>query len=106
MNVPIKRTYRLGEFHPFESSDRRFLYLVPAGAIFEIDGPAAQLLDRLGKGSATHDELMAELTETGLSQIDAHELIAELFSARVISTGEFAPTPLANPPDDFPLQSL
>jgi uncharacterized protein len=106
MNVPIKRTYRLGEFHPFESSDRRFLYLVPAGAIFEIDGPAGQLLDRLGKGSATHDELMAELVDTGLDQVDAHGLIGELFSARVIASGEMAPPPMANPPADFPLQSL
>jgi uncharacterized protein len=106
MNVPIKRTYRLGEFHPFESSDRRFLYLVPASAIFEIDVAAGRLLDRLGKGSATHDELMAELVDTGIDQVDAHGLIGELFSARVIASGEMKPAPMANPPDDFPLQSL
>ena len=29
--------FRLGEFHEFEGAGKRFLYLVPAGAIFEVD---------------------------------------------------------------------
>ncbi|MCC6914874.1 MAG: quinohemoprotein amine dehydrogenase maturation protein [Rhodospirillaceae bacterium] len=106
MNVTIKHSYRRGEFHQFASSDRRFLYLVPAGAIFEIDDPAARVIDRLGKGTASHQELMEELAAAGMEAPDAHELIGELFGARVIGSGEIAPTALANPPDDFPLQSL
>jgi len=41
------RPYRLGEFHRFEGGGRRFLYLVPAGAIFELDDAAAMLIDRV-----------------------------------------------------------
>ena len=31
------RAYRLGEFHRFEAAGANFLYLVPAGAIFDVD---------------------------------------------------------------------
>ena len=37
MTATETRTYRLGEFHRFEGGGRQFLYLVPAGAIFEMD---------------------------------------------------------------------
>ena len=55
------RAYRLGEFHPFSARDRRFLYLVPAGAIFELDGAAELLLDRLAEGEASEEQLLADL---------------------------------------------
>ena len=31
------RTYRLGEFYSFEAAARPFVYLVPEGAVFELD---------------------------------------------------------------------
>ena len=37
MTAVDTRIYRLGEFHRFESAGVRFLYLVPAGAIFAVD---------------------------------------------------------------------
>ena len=99
MTATDTRVYRLGEFHAFESAGRRFLYLVPAGAIFELDDAAAAVLDRLARSEASQDELTAELGVPG-------ELIEELYYSRAIVTGSPAPEPPQNAPVVFPLQTL
>jgi len=107
------RVYRLGEFHAFSAGDRRFVYLVPAGAIFELDAAAQGLIDTLGGGEASHEQLAAELTAQGFSASDVEELIVELYQSRVIVAGD--PTVGAvidgayssdEAPADFPLQTL
>ena len=64
------REYRLGEFHSFagvgEGADRRFLYLVPAGAVFELDGAAEILLGALSGSPATHQILLDRLAASGI----------------------------------------
>jgi uncharacterized protein len=100
------REYRLGEFHSFESASRRFLYLVPAGAVFELDGAAEILLGALSGSPANHDELIGRLVASGIAEDEAAELIGEMFQSRVIVTGDHVMEPLENPPADFPLQSL
>jgi len=52
MTATETRTYRLGEFHKFDGGGRQFLYLVPAGAIFELDDGAAAVIDALSAGEA------------------------------------------------------
>jgi len=99
-------TYRLGENHRFAAGGREFLYLVPAGAIFELDDGASAVIKRLEAGPASHEELAAELAEHGYSFDDACELVEELFQARVIASTDARPEPLDSPPVDFPLQSL
>lgn len=106
MTAVATRTYRPGEFHSFEAASRRFLYLVPAGAVFELDAAAEKVLDRLGRGEADHDELMEELVAEGFTYDDADELLSELYHSHVIVSGDTVRDPLANPPADFPLQSL
>ena len=106
MTPVATRTYRRGEFHTFEGGGRRFLYLVPAGAIFEVDSAAGSLVDRLAGGEATHDELIADLTAGGTNLDDAQELIEELYSARAIVEGPQFQDPVQDPPADFPLQTL
>ncbi len=106
MTATATRTYRPGEFHDFEASGRRFVYLVPAGAVFELDGAAEQIVERLRTKEADHDELMAELVSEGYSYTDADELLGELYHSHLIVSGETVREPLANPPADFPLQSL
>ncbi len=106
MTATATRNYRLGEFHSFAAADRRFLYLVPAGAVFELDDAAEKLVARLELGEAAHDELMGELVASGYSYSDADELIGELYHSHVIVTGETIRPVMENPPDDFPLQSL
>jgi uncharacterized protein len=100
------RTYRLGEFHPFEGGQRKFLYLVPAGAIFELDDAASAVIERLSGGEATHEELVERLSDEGFTFDDASELVEEMFLSRAIVSRGHVPEVVANPPAGFPLQSL
>ncbi|PYV08116.1 MAG: hypothetical protein DMG07_26730 [Acidobacteria bacterium] len=50
-----------GEFHAFEGSGRRFVYLVPSAAVFALDGPAEAILDSIGSRPRTREEIVSEL---------------------------------------------
>ena len=91
---------RLGEFHEFEGGGARFVYL-PAGAIFAVDEEVSAIIGRLRDQPLSHSRLVEELGSP-----EAAELIAELESLQVIVGDDVAPEPVANPPADFPLQSL
>src|SRR5204863_6177300 len=106
MTATETRTYRLGEFHKFDGGGRQFLYLVPAGAIFELDDGATAVIDALSAGEAQLDDLLAALVDRGFGSAEAYELVSEMFMARAIVTGEPAPEPVDNAPANFPLQSL
>jgi len=106
MKPVASQPYRLGEFHAFEAASRRFLYLVPAGAIFEMDGAAQALLDRLAERPMTHHELVEALAAAGSDPSEADELITELYHAQEIVSGGTVAVPVSSPPADFPLQSL
>ena len=98
--------YQLGECHRFEGGGRHFLYLVPAGAIFELDGAGRRALDLLRESSFPHEDLLRRLQASGVAPEDAGELLGELYRARVIVSADTRSEPLAEPPEDFPLQSL
>jgi len=100
------RKYRLGEFHRFEGGGRQFLYLVPAGAIFEVDEGASAVIDELSGGEAWHEDLMARLGERGFAGRDGEELVGEMLLSHAIMTGETAAAPVEGAPANFPLQSL
>lgn len=106
MTATETRVYRLGELHPFESAGHRFVYLVPAGAIFELDNGAALLIDRLADCDSSHEQLVAELAAQGFSLDESEELIQELYLARVMVTDDARVEPLQEAPADFPLQTL
>jgi uncharacterized protein len=94
--------YRLGEFHRFESAGAKFLYLVPAGAIFAVDSAVGQLIDCLAAGELSHDQLVESL----LGVEDPEELIAEMLHAKVILGRDSVPDQPAELPDSFPIQTL
>jgi uncharacterized protein len=100
------RTYKLGELHEVRASGHRFVYLVPAGAIFEIDAAAGTLLDHLKDGELSHDDALTTLECAGHSTADAADLLKELYLSRVIVDGETRTEPLQEPPETFPLQTL
>jgi uncharacterized protein len=100
------RSYRLGEFHRFEASGARFLYLVPAGAIFAVDAAVGQLIDCLTSREMAHGQLIEALTAQGQSRQDAEELVAEMYHSNVILAGDSAPEPPQPLPDVFPIQTL
>src|SRR5580700_2554918 len=100
------RIYRLGEFHSFSARNRRFLYLVPAGAIFELDGAAERVINRLNEGEASEEQLVADLEVQGFPAAEAQELISELYQTHVIVADDIEPERLQEAPADFPLQTL
>ena len=106
MTATTAVTYRLGEFHRFEAGGSDFLYLVPAGAIFQLDDAAAKVIGLVSEGFGDRDRLMEQLTVHDFTAADASELVEELFRARVLTAGDTLREPLEDPPADFPLQSL
>src|SRR5262245_46550438 len=100
-------SYRLGEFHQFAGGGRDFLYLVPAGAIFEMDQAVADVVKYVAEhGVTSREELAGALVEQGQSFEEAIELADELIEARVIVASDVTHELLDAPPADFPLQSL
>jgi uncharacterized protein len=106
MTATDTRVYRLGEFHRFESEGARFLYLVPAGAIFAVDTAVGNLIDCLSSRELPHDQLVGVLTASGLSIADSEELIAEMYHANVILAGDSVAEHPQKLPDVFPIQTL
>jgi uncharacterized protein len=106
VTATASRELRRGEFHHFEAGGRRFLYVVPAGAIFELDDAAATVVDCLEDASLSPGALVEDLARQGVSTGDARELIVELLEAGVIVDGLRPLDPPHSPPSDFPLQTL
>jgi uncharacterized protein len=106
MTATEPRTFRPGEFHEFEGGGKKFLYLVPAGAIFEVDEGTSTVLSELSKGGVTRSELISRMAARGLTLDDAAELVDEMTASRVIVSGSPGHEALEEPPADFPLQSL
>jgi len=99
--------FRRGDYHPFQAAGLDFIYLVTAGAIFQLDEASSALLAQLGERQMSHAEMIEALTTTGYDQADAQELIRELRFAQVIVSEQAVATPApAGPPADFPLQAL
>jgi uncharacterized protein len=99
-------TFRPGEFHEFQGAGKRFLYLVPAGAIFEVDEDTSSVLAELSQGGVSREELIGRMSARGLTFDAAAELVDEMAMSRVIVSGEPVHEALQEPPADFPLQSL
>jgi uncharacterized protein len=106
MTATGTRLYRLGEFHRFEAQGARFLYLVPAGAIFAVDEAVAKLIDCLSSGEASHEQLIEDLIARGVAGLEAEDLIAEMFHSGVIASDESRRDEPQVLPDDFPVQTL
>ncbi len=106
MTTALEQTYRLGEFHSFQAADERFLYLVPAGAIFQVDDAVEHLINSLEAAGTRHDKLISNLVERGLTYGDAEDLVSEMFHANVITTENGVPERPQSPPAVFPLQTL
>ena len=86
--------------------ERNFLYLVPAGAIFAVDTAVGKLIDCLTPGELPHEQLVDDLTASGLSIEDAEELIEEMDHSNVIVGRDSIPDTPQPLPDVFPIQTL
>lgn len=92
--------YSPGEFQPFVSAGRRFVYLVPSGGIFELDSVSAAVLDRVREQPRTREQLLAEFG------VEAGEVVDELHASHALRTPEGFDVPPQTPPANFPLQTL
>src|SRR4051812_11707696 len=100
------QVYRLGEVCRFPAAGRKFFYLVPAGAIFEIDEIAHKALELVGQGEMSHELLIERLTDFGADPDGAAELLRELHDSHVIVTSDFREEGPQNAPASFPLMTL
>lgn len=99
-------SYQLGEHHAFESGDSRFLYLVPSGAIFSLEGIALDIVALLSEGVMEGDEIVRRLLQRGYPLLEILPAIAELEHAEVMRRGGYTPKPPAVPEKTFPLQRI
>jgi uncharacterized protein len=106
MTSVLEKTYRIGEFHPFQAEGERFLYLVPAGAIFQVDEAVEKLLKCVANDGISHGQLIAGLMNEGMAAVDAEELVNEMYHANVLISAGAAPERPQSPPAAFPLQTL
>ncbi len=102
----VEQTYRLGEFHSFEAAGERFLYLVPAGAIFQVDEAVGAVLESVAPSGTGHEALLDALSTRGINRNDAEELVTELFHSSVLTTADGVAERPQTPPVAFPLQTL
>jgi uncharacterized protein len=106
MTVMQAPAYRRAEYHGFEAGGGHFVYLVSAGAIFEIDADVRAVLTRLDGQELSHAALVRELASDGRDPAEAEALVRELRAARLIQLGAAVPVMPQAPPADFPLQAL
>jgi len=99
--------YRLGEHHAFESAGTRFLYLVPSGAIFALDGIGQDVFDFMRDQDRSKQELILFLVERGYSETDVATALFELQKSDVVRAADAAPDlPQIPIGRTFPLQRI
>jgi uncharacterized protein len=98
--------YRPAEAHAFRALDSEFLYLVPSGAIFRIDGLTQEILDLVRTREMTRGEIAACLLERGHERAEIEGTVGELEQAEVLTSGLSKPPAPAVPLQKFPLQRV
>ena len=71
-------TYRLLEYHPFQAAGTEFLYLVPSGAIFALEGTAREVIELLKHGEAPREVIIKTLVNRGHSRESIESTLAEM----------------------------
>ena len=97
----------LREFHAFEASGERFLYLVPSAGIFRVDAASSAILDLLSYGPRSPGEVVNSLSDR--YPVDrVHDGLLELQQIRAIGEAGAPVDQVVNdlPPDGFPLTTM
>src|SRR5712664_2052244 len=98
--------YRLGEYHSFSAAGTEFLYLVPSGSIFAMEGIAKLVIELLGAAALPREILVAKLLDLGCSRDDVETTLRELTEIDAVQCDLQENAPLAVPVQDFPLQRI
>jgi uncharacterized protein len=100
------RAYRLGEHHCFSAAGADFLYLVPSGSIFALEGVGKQVIEVLSSGDEHEEVLIEKLVEGGLSRAEVETALQELTEIEAIRSGLPATEDVSIPLQQFPLQRI
>ena len=98
--------YTIGEHHAFEAAGTRFLYLVPSGSIFALEGIARKIVDRFSEDDFDSDSIVGFLRSSGYAMPEIFQTLGELEQAEVLQRkNRPAVTPVL-PQESFPLQRV
>jgi uncharacterized protein len=99
-------TYKLREYHAFESAGSKFLYLVPSGAIFGLDEIGIEILSRVAERALTRRDLAQALLDSSYEPRQIEAALRELEHAEVLKYGDEVREPPTVPQRTFPLQRI
>jgi len=98
--------YRRAEHHRFAVAGEEFLYLVPSGAVFGLNGLSKDIFDVLAQDPAGREELVARLARKGYAPPEIETTIDEMAYYDVLASGDSQRKFPAMPAGDFPLQRM
>ena len=99
-------TYRPGEAHAFQASGAEFLYLVPSGAIFRMEGLAWNIVEQVRRRPMTRADILECLSHLGQNAAEIEATIDELEQAEVLTSNLSKPPAPVVPLQNFPLQRV
>jgi uncharacterized protein len=99
-------TYRPAEAHVFRAAEAEFLYLVPSGAIFRMDGLGKDIVDLVRKRDLMRSEIVAYFLARECELAEIEITIDELEQAEVLTSGRSKPAAPIVPLQSFPLQRV
>ena len=102
----LAEAYRIGEHHSFEAAGAEFLYLVPSGAIFRIEGLSKAAVDLLRQGELSREETVQQLGRQGYHLAPIESTLDEMERAEALSSGAAKPAVPKIPIVKFPLQRV
>ncbi len=102
----VPASYQIGEHHAFEAAGAEFLYLVPSGAIFRLEGLGKAAVDLLRNGERSREETVRELESQGYPLTEVESSLDEMERAEALSSGAAQPAVPKIPIVKFPLQRV
>src|SRR5579871_2781762 len=99
-------TYRPAEAHAFRAAEAEFLYLVPSGAIFRMEGLTKEILDLVRQRPMMRSDIVTWLIDKGHGLAEIESTIDELDQAEVLTSGASRPPAPVVPLQSFPLQRV
>jgi uncharacterized protein len=99
-------TYRPAEAHAFRAEGTEFVYLVPSGAIFRMEGLAREMVDLVRGQGLMRSDIVRYFLNRGYDLAEIETTIDELDQAEVLTSGLSKPPAPVVPLQSFPLQRV
>jgi uncharacterized protein len=98
--------YRSGEYHSFSAAGVEFLYMVPSGSIFALEGVGKRVMQLLAAGELQRDALIDRVLGMGYALAEVEATLQELTEIDAIDCGTPREEEFAVPLQEFPLQRV